>query len=89
MGRYLVHRLLQAVVATLGVLTIVFLVMRLSGDPTLLLVPEGASREHIEELRRQLGFDRPILVQYLAYLTQISRMAAAFRDQSCQLWYTD
>ena len=44
--------------------TIVFVVMRLSGDPTLLLVPEGASREHIEQLRRQLGFDRPILVQY-------------------------
>jgi peptide/nickel transport system permease protein len=73
MGRYLVHRLLQAVVATLGVLTIVFLVMRLSGDPTLLLVPEGASREHIEELRRQLGFDRPILVQYLAYLSDLLR----------------
>jgi peptide/nickel transport system permease protein len=73
MGRYLVNRFLQAAVATLGVLTIVFLVMRLSGDPTLLLVPEGASREHIEELRRQLGFDRPILVQYLAYLSDLLR----------------
>jgi peptide/nickel transport system permease protein len=67
MGRYLVNRFLQAAVATLGVLTIVFLVMRLSGDP------EGASREHIEELRRQLGFDRPILVQYLAYLSDLLR----------------
>ena len=74
MGRYLVNRLLQAAVATLGVLTIVFLVMRLSGDPTLLLVPEGASREHIEELRRQLGFDRPILVQYLDYLGDLLRL---------------
>jgi peptide/nickel transport system permease protein len=36
-------------------------------------VPEGASREHIEELRRQLGFDRPILVQYLAYLSDLLR----------------
>ena len=68
MGRYVLGRLVQAVVAMLGVLTIVFIVMRFSGDPTLLLVPEGASREHVEALRHELGFDRPILVQFASYL---------------------
>lgn len=68
MTRYLAGRLLQTLVATFGVMTIVFVVMRLSGDPTLLLVPEGATREHIEALRHELGFDRPIIVQYGSYL---------------------
>jgi peptide/nickel transport system permease protein len=71
MTRYLAGRLLQTLVATFGVMTIVFVVMRLSGDPTLLLVPEGATREHIETLRRELGFDRPIIVQYGAYLWDV------------------
>jgi peptide/nickel transport system permease protein len=47
--------------------------MRLSGDPTLLLVPEGATAEQIAELRHQLGFDRPLLVQYGAYLADLMR----------------
>ena len=74
MPRYIAGRLLQALVATFGVMTIVFVVMRLSGDPTLLLVPEGATREHIDALRHELGFDRPILVQYLFYLGDLLRL---------------
>jgi peptide/nickel transport system permease protein len=66
--RYLLSRLGQAVVTTIGVMTIVFVVMRFSGDPVLLLVPEGASREHIDALRRDLGFDQPIWRQYLSYV---------------------
>ncbi len=58
--------------ASFGVLTIVFFVMRLSGDPTLLLVPEGATVEQIDQLRHSLGFDRPLGVQYLAYLSDLA-----------------
>ncbi|WP_062013663.1 ABC transporter permease [Aureimonas sp. AU4] len=71
---YAIRRLIQAVVAIFGVLTIVFVVMHLSGDPTLLLVPQDASAEMIAELRRQLGFDRPIPVQYLDYLAGLARL---------------
>ena len=74
MARYLASRLLQAAVTTFGVMTIVFVVMRLSGDPVLLLVPEGASRELIETLRRDLGFDQPIWRQYLAFLGDLTRL---------------
>lgn len=73
MTRYFLSRLVQAAVATLGVLTIVFVVMRLSGDPTLLLVPEGASREQIDQLRTALGFDRPLYIQYFAYVGDLLR----------------
>ena len=66
-------RVVQAAVSTIGVLTLVFFIMRLSGDPTLLLVPEGASAEQIAQLRHALGFDRPLLVQYGAYLADLAR----------------
>jgi len=71
---HIAGRLGQAVAATFGVLTIVFFIMRLSGDPTLLLVPEGATAEQIDALRHALGFDRPLLVQYLAYLGDLARL---------------
>jgi peptide/nickel transport system permease protein len=73
MARFLVVRAVQAVISTLGVSTIIFVVMHLSGDPTLLLVPEGASREDVALLRHQLGFDRPLAVQYADYLTGLAR----------------
>jgi len=74
MTSYAFWRLVQAGIAVFGVLTIVFVIMRFSGDPTLLLVPEGASREHVDALRRELGFDRPIIVQYFAYLGDLLRL---------------
>jgi peptide/nickel transport system permease protein len=74
MTRYLLGRIAQSIFAMFGVMTIVFVIMRLSGDPTLLLVPEGATREQIDLLRHQLGFDRPILVQYADYLWTLARL---------------
>jgi peptide/nickel transport system permease protein len=73
MTRYLLRRLAQSLVAILGVVTIVFFVQRLAGDPVLLLVPEGATRADIDLLRAQLGFDRPLLMQFLDYLGQLLR----------------
>jgi peptide/nickel transport system permease protein len=74
MLHYVAGRLLQAIIAVFGVLTIVFVVMRFSGDPTLLLVPEGASHEYIDTLRAELGFDRPVIVQYVDYLRSLARL---------------
>ncbi len=74
MIRYVLWRLMQALVAIVGVLTIVFIIMRLAGDPTLLLMPEGATREQVDAMRVTLGFDRPILVQYLTYLGGLMRL---------------
>ncbi len=73
MARYLASRLLQALATTFGVMTIVFFVMRLSGDPVLLLVPEGATREHIDAVRRELGFDQPLWRQYLVFLKGLAQ----------------
>ncbi len=74
MTGFLLKRLLQSLFTIWGVTTIVFAILHLSGDPTLLLVPQGATREDIANLRHQLGFDRPLAVQYLEYLWQLVRL---------------
>lgn len=68
MTSYLTKRLLQSLFAVWGVITLVFLILQLSGDPALLLAPEGATGEDIALIRSQLGLDQPMIVQYGNYL---------------------
>jgi peptide/nickel transport system permease protein len=70
MGRYIVTRLLQIVVAVWGVATLVFVLMRLSGDPVALFVTEQTTPAEREEIRRQLGLDQPLPVQYVKFLSR-------------------
>jgi peptide/nickel transport system permease protein len=73
MGGYLVRRAAQSAIALFGVMTLIFFVQRLTGDPTLLLVPDGASKADVDALRHGLGFDRPLYVQYLSFLADMVR----------------
>ena len=73
MPGFLIRRLGQALVTILGVVTLIFFVQRLTGDPTYLLVPETATQADIAALRHQLGFDRPLPVQYLDFLGELAR----------------
>jgi len=71
--RYVVGRLGQALLQLLGVVTIVFIILRLTGDPAQLLVPQNATADDIVRIRHQLGLDQPIWTQYLQYLGGIAR----------------
>jgi peptide/nickel transport system permease protein len=57
-------------VAMWSVVTVVFIVMRLSGDPVPLLLPPDASIADMERLRHEMGLDRPIWVQYGVFVGQ-------------------
>ena len=72
MQRFLTRRLGQVLVTIFGVVSLIFFLQRLTGDPTFLLVPETATKADIDALRHSLGFDRPLLVQYLSFLKQIA-----------------
>jgi peptide/nickel transport system permease protein len=72
MSRYLLSRLGEAVIAVLGVITIVFVAARLSGDPTVLMLPVGATDAQLAELRQTLGLDRPLVVQYATFLRDVA-----------------
>jgi peptide/nickel transport system permease protein len=73
MGQYIIRRLLQAILVVFGVLTVVFIILRLSGDPVRLMLGENASEEAITALNQQLGLDRPLYVQYVAYMGNVAR----------------
>ena len=65
---FLAPRLLRALVAVWLVTTVVFIVMRLSGDPVPLILPPDAPTSEIHRVRRELGLDRPLPVQYLTFI---------------------
>lgn len=71
MQRYILGRLLQAMVSMLAVVTIVFFLTRLSGDPVDLLADVTADREQRAQLRHALGLDRPLPVQYVTYVRNV------------------
>lgn len=68
MARYIAQRLLGLLIVVLGVATVVFFAIRIAGDPVALLVGQNATAEDIERLRRSLGLDQPLLVQYARFL---------------------
>ncbi|HEY7031307.1 MAG TPA: nickel ABC transporter permease [Thermomicrobiales bacterium] len=70
MGRYIIRRVLYSLVVLFGVTLLVFITLRLSGDPVQLLLRGGnPSQEDIERLRHALKLDRPLAQQYADFLT--------------------
>ena len=68
MQRYIVRRLAQAVLVVVGVSLVVFFVIRLSGDPTFLLLSADATEADRARFAREQGFDRPVYVQYAVFV---------------------
>jgi ABC-type dipeptide/oligopeptide/nickel transport system permease component len=66
---FLLRRLVHAVFVVWGVVTVVFFLVRLTGDPAALLVDATATREEVARTRQMLGLDRPLYVQYVDFLT--------------------
>jgi peptide/nickel transport system permease protein len=62
---YTLKRLGLAALVALTVSIVSFMLIRLSGDPAIALAGENATSEQIEFIRKQYGFDRPLVIQYL------------------------
>jgi peptide/nickel transport system permease protein len=73
MTAYILRRLLQMIPIILGITLIVFILLRVSGDPVVLMLPEDAPTEQVIQLRESLGLDRPLLNQYLIFLGNLLR----------------
>jgi peptide/nickel transport system permease protein len=70
---FLAWRIVHTGIVVLAILTLVFFAVRLMpGDPVMLLVPPDASPATVEELRRELGYDRPLVVQYANYMGEVA-----------------
>src|SRR5437762_320415 len=70
MQRYIFRRLYQSVLALLALSLLVFLMSRLTGDPTMLMLPDDASREDIAQLRHTLGLDQSWPIQYWRFISK-------------------
>jgi peptide/nickel transport system permease protein len=73
MSGYVVGRLAQAGLVVFGVITFVFILLNLTGDPARLMLPPTATEEDIQNFRHQYGLDRPLYVQYEAYVAHVLR----------------
>lgn len=69
MIEFILRRLFLSIFVVLGVTVVVFMVIRLSGDPTALMISPDASAEAVAELRSQMGFDRPLYAQFWDFFT--------------------
>jgi ABC-type dipeptide/oligopeptide/nickel transport system permease component len=83
MQRYVVHQLVQLVVAVIGISMLAFVILHVLGDPVLLLLPQNAGKEEFERYRKLLGLDRPLWVQYWKFASQ------AVQGDFGKSWYAD
>jgi peptide/nickel transport system permease protein len=72
MARYLAGRVFQAVLGLVFIATLVFFLVRLTGDPGRILTSEFAPVSVQAEIRERLGLDRPLYVQYATYMTGLA-----------------
>jgi ABC-type dipeptide/oligopeptide/nickel transport system permease component len=72
MYRYITIRLVQAIITLWFLSLAVFLSVHLTGNPALyLLGPEG-TRQDYEQLKKNMGLDKPLPVQYGLFLSKLS-----------------
>src|SRR5882762_4604925 len=83
MRAFLLRRALHAVFVIWGVVTAVFFLVRLTGDPTPFLVDQSATQHEIANARHRLGLDRPLGVQYLDFVLAALRgdFGASIRER--------
>jgi ABC-type dipeptide/oligopeptide/nickel transport system permease component len=73
MASYLTKRLIHSVIIVFGISLAVFMLSRLTGDPVSLMVGFDTSKEDRESLRKEMGLDKPLFVQYALFLKDAVR----------------
>jgi peptide/nickel transport system permease protein len=74
MGRYILKRIWHGAIVIFGVTVIVFVVTRMVGDPVSVMLPLEATLEQRAAFEKQLGLDRPIPVQFVDFLADLTRL---------------
>ena len=83
MFNYLIKKLFYSVLVIFGVLTIVFFLFNvLPGDPARMMLDKREDSKQLELIKKKYGFDRPIYVQYLYYLNDLSIISLHNKSKS-------
>ncbi|MBP7692815.1 MAG: ABC transporter permease [Anaerolineales bacterium] len=70
MQRHIINSLFQAALVLVGVLVLVFFMVRATGDPATLMLAREASPEQVAAFREKMGFNRPVPVQFLDFVAK-------------------
>jgi peptide/nickel transport system permease protein len=73
MKRYIGRRLGYSLLSLFLLSVTIFLFVRVTGDPAVLLVEPGASKADLDAVRHQFGLDRPLAVQYVSFMSSLVR----------------
>ena len=73
MQRYIVRRVGEAVLALFALSIIIFLMVRLTGDPALLMLPPDAGADALVDIRHSMGLDKPLVTQYGLFLRDYAK----------------
>ena len=69
--RTILRRLAELIFLLLFVSTLLFFLLRLTGDPAAILAGETGDQEQLELIRKQYGFDKPLYIQYGVFLMKM------------------
>jgi peptide/nickel transport system permease protein len=73
MKRFIIKRLGLAIVTLFLLSLTIFLLMRITGDPAVLLAEPGASQADLDAIRKQFGLDKPLWIQYASFIAHLVR----------------
>src|ERR1041384_544168 len=73
MRRFVVRRIGYSLLSLFLLSLTIFVFVRVTGDPAVLLTEPGASQADLEQVRQQLGLDRPLTAQYATFIGSFVR----------------
>jgi peptide/nickel transport system permease protein len=73
MHGYIIRRVLYSIVSLILLSMMIFCMVRITGDPAVLMAEPGAKEEDLQAIRREFGLDKPIVVQYFLFVKSMLR----------------
>ncbi len=70
---FILRRFSQSFMVLIVVVTATFLLARVVGDPALTLLPQDATKEDYERLKKHYGLDKPMYIQYFSYMGALAK----------------
>ncbi|MDP2238198.1 MAG: ABC transporter permease [Bacteroidales bacterium] len=90
MSAYIFRRLSYGLLVLIGVATVVFMLFTiLPGDPARMMMGQRADQQTVDAIRKDLGLDKPVIVQYMHYLNDISPVSVHNATDFENHWFAD
>jgi len=90
MGRFILKRFGYGILVLLGVVTVVFFLFNvLPGDPARMMLGQRADISSVEAINKDLGRDKPLPLQFLNYLNDLSPLSFHNVTDLSSYWYLD